>query len=388
MTKKFFSYFLLTCLAFTLTACGGDDGITNGTEDSAAIDQDEDQTKATIDDDYIYKLPVIFHVLYKNKSKSTEYVNAERLKTILNNVNELYKGNIYGESQDIKVQFVLATHDEKGNKLSTPGVEYVQWTEEYPISQNDFMSDNTRTKVKYIWDPNEYINIMIYNFKESDTGEVTLGVSHTPYSIESDNPLEGLETVPVKYISKSQLSYPYCLSINSLYINSESSRYTTDKGKDSYTYRSDDINVTLAHELGHYLGIFHPFTEKDNETVDECEDTDYCTDTPSYNRIAYESTRSIYLSAITDPSKINILALFERSNCDNLSFSSCNIMDYDFCFGYELTANQKERMRHVLYYSPLISGPKKNGANKSSASNIRSRSGADETLDLPIRFMR
>lgn len=384
MTRKFFNYLLLTCSAFVFTACGGDDGITGGTKENTTGEPD----MAIIDDNYIYKLPVIFHVLYADRNKGTEYVDAARLKTILNNVNELYKGNIYGKSQDIKVQFVLATQDENGKTLSTPGVEYVRWTEEYPISQNDFMNDNTQTKVKYIWDPNKYINVMVYNFKASNAREITLGVSHIPYSLEGDNALEGLKAVAVKYISKSQLKYPHCVSINSTYINSESSRYTTDKGKDGSIYKSDDINVTLAHELGHYLGIFHTFTEKDNKAVNSCEDTDYCRDTPSYNKIEYDSEMNAYLASVTDPSKINIQKLLERSNCDNLTFQSYNIMDYAVSLGYELTPNQKERIRHVLYYSPLIPGPKKNGANKSKSSNIRSRSNTGETpLDLPIRFM-
>ena len=38
-----------------------------------------------------YELPVIFHVLYQDKSKSLQYVNQKRLADILQVVNNMYK---------------------------------------------------------------------------------------------------------------------------------------------------------------------------------------------------------------------------------------------------------------------------------------------------------
>ena len=52
-----------------------------------------------------------------------------------------------------------------------------------------------------------------------------------------------------------------------------------------------DISVTIAHEMGHYLGLHHCFTENENGDMgDSCADTDFCEDTPSYNRIEYQDT--------------------------------------------------------------------------------------------------
>lgn len=42
-------------------------------------------------------------------------------------------------------------------------------------------------------------------------------------------------------------------------------------------------------------------------------------------------------------------------------------MDYSYTLGYKISAQQKARIRNVMYYSPLIPGPKKNGANTRAA---------------------
>lgn len=53
-------------------------------------------------------------------------------------------------------------------------------------------------------------------------------------------------------------------------------------------------------------------------------------------------------------------------------------MDYAYTLGYKISDNQKERMRHVLYYSPLIPGPKRNKVN------VRTR--GTREVDTPLDF--
>ena len=231
-----------------------------------------------IDSNYEYQLPVIFHVLYNDKSQSSQYIPAARLKNLLQYVNEIYQGNIYGKSENLHLKFVLAEKDENGKTLGMPGVEYVKYDGEYPIDVNSFMSDNTGSKVKYIWDPNQYINVMMFNFKQNSATEVTLGISHMPYTV--DNKVKGLDNQKTQYISKSQLKFPLCSAINSTYASTtpaggyyQSDRYTNDNHQPRYLI-SSDVVVTLAHELGHYLGLFHAFTEKKEDKafvqVDSC----------------------------------------------------------------------------------------------------------------------
>lgn len=363
VNQKHIALWLLLTLCLGLTACGGDDGLVSADESKLVTDT------AEIDSNYEYELPVIFHVLYKDQSDATQYIPAARLKNLLQYVNEIYQGGIYGESENLHLKFVLAEKDEKGKKLGTPGVEYVKYDGDYPIDVNAFMSDNTGANVKYIWDPNQYINVMMFNFKSASSNEVTLGISHMPHTV--DNRVEGLDNVKTQYIAKSQLKYPLCSSINSTYAAQasgggyfQSDRYTDDNHT-AHTLSTADVVVTMAHELGHYLGLYHAFTEEKKDgsfqPVDSCGDTDYCKDTPSYNRIDYNNYLETLNFEQNDPSITK--KMLSRNSCDGNTFESDNIMDYSLTMGFQITADQKKRIRNVLYYSPLIPGPKKNNIN-------------------------
>lgn len=374
--------FLLVSLASTMVSCGGDDGLGYKAR-VETNDEDEDNTSATLNAYYVYKLPVVFHVLYVDPKDATQHVSAARLQTIVNNVNDLLEGGIYGKSANLNVRMVMAAYDENGNKLSTPGVDYIQLTGDYPIDPNELMNDRTGKYSKYLWDPNEYVNIMLYHFatNEADKG-TTLGISHLPYTIEGENQMEGLTALKVKTLTKSMIDFCYCSSINSQYINNESSRYgKSDKGRAGYTYNSSDINVTIAHELGHYLGLLHTYTEREGEQVDSCGDTDHCKDTPSYNRNEYDSYLSDYLKKHSGE-RLTMNDLVKRLSCDGKAFESTNMMDYSIGYAYAFSDEQKKRVRDVLYYSPLIPGPKKNRTENT-------RSSATTThVRLPIRTIK
>lgn len=182
------------------------------------------------------------------------------------------------------------------------------------------------------------------------------------------------------------MSFEYCVSINSSYINQESSRYTAaDHGDKGYTYDSGDINVTLAHELGHYLGLKHVFAEKDTDTgsepIESCTDTDYCTDTKSYNKPAYDRWLISYIEQHKQAGNDLVMKeLIKRSNDSGEEWDSDNFMDYAVSLSFRFTPEQKYRMRQVLYYSPLIPGPKK---IKNDNYGTRSQDN-DEDIDLPI----
>lgn len=307
---------------------------------------------------YHYKLPVIFHVLYNDKNSSTQYVKEGRLPEILKEVNELYK-HAGINSADMNLEFVLATEDPRGNTLSEPGVERIKW-KSASIDIEEFMFTNDHTYNYLIWEPNDYINVMVCTF----TNENILGISHFPYTLQA-NPLDGTETIPY-HITGDNLKYAYCLSINNTYIYEES---INGRPKNQ-----NDAAITLAHELGHYLGLYHTFSEASLNGNGICEDTDYCKDTPTYNRSEYND----WLEGLSG--SISFEDLTRRYDCQKGAFISRNIMDYSFSYLNEFTQDQKTRARHILTYSPLIPGPKKRQAN--------SRSTHDGPLDLPIRVMK
>lgn len=78
----------------------------------------------------------------------------------------------------MNLTFTLAETNPDGETLPDPGVEYVQWTESYPIDCNTFMQDDSKKYVKFIWDPNRYINVMVYNFTTDESNSTILGISH------------------------------------------------------------------------------------------------------------------------------------------------------------------------------------------------------------------
>ena len=58
-------------------------------------------------------------------------------------------------------------------------------------------------------------------------------------------------------------------------------------------------------------------------------------------------------------------------------------MDYYFSLGYKITSQQKERMRTVLNYSPLIPGPKL--SNNTSTTRASEPEGV---VHLPITIIQ
>lgn len=335
------------------------------------------QTALPAGKEYHYKIPVIFHVLYKNQSDNKQYVSQTRLAEILENVNAYYRGEtLYNGGDagvDTNLEFVLAEYDENGEKLSSPGVEYVKF-DDMPLDCESFMSD--KRYVTMLWDPNQYINIMLYNFAEVDEGRsIILGISHLPFSVSGTNYLEGLPSTTYTYLTKENLPYPKCVSINSLYIHE-------DQGENG-SYNSMNVNVTLAHELGHYLGLHHAFDESDDSGLStQCINSDYCEDTPSYNRVAYMMNLSAMIAEANKQGKpLSMTEAVKRENCKTgQTFSSYNLMDYEISYSDRFTNDQNKRIRHVLTYSPLIPGPKKGGAT--------TRSIIEGTLDLPMVIVK
>lgn len=299
---------------------------------------------------YHYQIPVIFHALYKDKNNNQQYITKGRVKEIIDACNAYYKGLSGTNSEDINIEFVLATLDPSGNVLEEPGIERINWTES-EIDCEVFMESKEDKYVNLIWDPDRYVNIMLYSFKQkADATGITLGISHLPYTV-APLKLGGLNQLSFMPTAKN-LSYPHCVSINNKFIYSEA----TVEGQN---YNSTDVIATLSHELGHYLGLHHIFSEP--KVGDGCEDTDFCEDTPTYDRKAYQS----WLNNGYKPVSGNELTfddlpfLMERRDClRNTKSTPNNIMDYSFSYANRFTPEQNARIRFVLQHSPFIPGPK------------------------------
>lgn len=338
-----------------------------------------------------YEIPVIFHVLYNEEDKVAtdtlrrKYVlNSTDAQRILEYVNELYgqrpklDGNTeyrgvkrwsdptspaenYYMPKETNIRFVLATVDPKGNRISPAGVRAVAMPEK-SLKPTDVMNDKSGGRFHSMaWPIKSYVNVFVFPFtREGDANQITLGISHLPFALSSA-PIEGLAQLTPEDEAKIKTAggldgfsnYNHCVTINADAFDWLTWRYAFLRGNLGKN--------TIAHELGHYLGLYHTFSEVQggNNTIilDSCEDTDHCADTKTYNRKKYEENRrSIIASGNT--SVLEFAGLLKRNDCSSGRFEATNIMDYDYTHSDEFTPNQIARMRQVLYNSYTVPGIK------------------------------
>lgn len=274
----------------------------------------------TISGEYHYKLPVIFHILYSEQSDTIQNVKTKIITKMIENCNALYRNNI--NSVDMNLELVPATHDPDGKELPVAGINRQKRTLSAIQDSEKFLKATNTTDAELLWDPNKYINVFVFTFTQSNE----LGRSNLP-TTPRQNSLIGLEANNTYY---TQLpNHPWGITLNNTYLYEE------------------DAYKTLAHELGHYLGLYHVFAETDCAT-----ETDYCDDTYSYNQTEYLKWLSENIESLTPQQK------YQRTSCDGIKFTSHNTMDYDYSYMDNFTRDQYYRIRHVLEHSPLIPGPK------------------------------
>ena len=74
-----------------------------------------------------------------------------------------------------------------------------------------------------------------------------------------------------------------------------------------------------------------------------CTDTDYCKDTPSYNRSEYEQ----WLNNLDKQNKYQLKDLAKRYSCEKGEYEAHNIMDYAYSIDNAGSPNDKNRKIRV-----------------------------------------
>lgn len=321
-----------------------------------------------------YRLPVVFHVLYMDEDDKKQNPDAEVIYDILEKTNRLYK-EAGKNGADLNVEFYPAPYNPKGQKLAEPGIERVQWFSA-TLDEQEVMHNRKREYVHLMWEPNDYTNILFYQFSD----ETLLGISTFPI-LPKTHPLYGLDPVENYDYSMDNLVSFRGVSINTHYLyesNDIFGDYVPEEMKGIVNMQNAPY-VTLAHELGHYLGLYHIFSEDF-----WCHSTDFCEDTEPYNYEKYTNEiLSLYhgiQSGSVHPAEVDWRSVFRRVSCSNQPFESHNIMDYAYSYLDEFTIGQRDRVRHVLQYSPLIPGGKLKDADTKSASGDRT--------PLPLRVSK
>lgn len=288
--------------------------------------------------EYHYKLPIIFHFIESPTEAADKKLKKGYMAEVMGHVNKFYKDKI--NSVDMALEFVLATHDPQGKELAEPGENRITYTGTFPVDAVYLMRKENNDFKKMLWNSNEYINVFIAPLSSNTN---SLGIAHIAMTPKSHH-LEGTNTSSASYLTLDNIKLTFCVTLNRNYAHKRS---TANK------YDADDFVVTTAHELAHHLGLHHTFTEGS----DNCTDTDYCLDTPSYNREAYEAWLDDFTTDIP-PTPSQFREMFFRTDCAGKKFESRNIMDYYYSWGDGFTDDQRDRIRHVLTYGMLLPGPK------------------------------
>ena len=172
--------------------------------------------------------------------------------------------------------------------------------------------------------------MVLYNFSD----DLVLGIAQFPWLPEPFE-MDGISQVK-KGANLNENPYPQCVSINNKYI------YDIPKGTSDYSM--SNVVATLSHELGHFLGLYHAFNQLLNGNTNSNEDSDYCTDTPPYNKYQYDVKLTNYLTYYGNITKITSDGYKEyvmRTNSKTgEKFRSTNIMDYAISDANVFTANR------------------------------------------------
>jgi hypothetical protein len=249
-------------------------------------------------------LPVVYHIITDGISASNlpdEYIQNQNDQLNLDFSNS--SGSTYSVAADTEVQFCLATQNESGSTLATPGINRVTNYGNGPFGTSDFQ--NT-IKPETQWDPTRYFNIWV-----GDLGSGLLGYAQFP----TDSGLSGLP-------------FTGAANTDGVVVTWQAVGSVANPNPNGGPYGS---GRTLTHEAGHWLGLRHIWGD-----TGSCGNDDFCADTP-------DATNS-------------------NSGCPTVD--SCpadglgpdmveNYMDYssDNCLN-TFTADQKTRIQAVLFNSP------------------------------------
>ena len=320
-------------------------------------------------DIYDYHLPVVFHVMYHNKSDKKQNPDKSQFTKILDAVNKLYAAN------NMHIVFEMAKYDDEGEELEEPGiirkkVDFKEYDPHEFLKDEDYADDVLNLK--------KYINIFVFCFAQPSSDATTLGYSTLPI-VPTAYPLEHL------VVSDAANEYAYFSTPFGVCINNEA----IDEWQDEKTVNPKYIVATVAHEIGHYIGLLHTFSEI------ECEEDDGCEDTPISDYNNYIEYITDYIAKQQAAGKnITIEEVAKRTDCKTgKEFIADNILDYAYTIGDVFTADQKKRTRHVLKYGALTPGPKLidynttgiviKSTNKSSQRAAASRPGMVQTDPCP-----
>lgn len=220
-----------------------------------------------------YKVPLVVHVLHLGEPIGTgTNISDAQIYSAIESLNKAYRkesGSIYdGNGVDTDIEFCLASKDPSGNP--TTGINRINATGTADYENIGINSDSNEVQLKALsfWDNTQYYNIWVVS--EIDDNNGGAGVQGYAYY-----PPGGVFTEDGTVVLHNAFGFDPTLSLG---FNLK-----------SYT----NLNITLIHELGHGLDVYHTFREDVNGTTcppnnsGQCaNEGDYVCDTPPHIRSA------------------------------------------------------------------------------------------------------
>lgn len=225
----------------------------------------------------VQTIPVVVHVVWNTNSENVS--DALILSTIaqmnkdyqaLNSDYNSVRTQFAASRANAQIDFCLATTDPSGNP--TTGIVRFQTTETWfnPDTETDDMK--FAPKGTAAWNTTQYLNIWICDISSGATGGlVTAGYAYLPYGGMVGSPIDGLV-----------LDYTYGVGIG---------------------------DRTATHEVGHYLGLDHPWGNGN------CSPNDGISDTPATDQPTFSCSNQNLM-------RCNTLTQYENF----MDYSNCTMM--------------------------------------------------------------
>lgn len=254
-------------------------------------------------EDIVYpvkEMPIIFHV-FSNGPNISEAQMANEISKVnaafANTIRTSFRSNVNAVNGYFR--FRLADRAPDGSMLQTVGYNRIEVASNFSDDSPEYL----QTKFDEMWDPNRYINVFIESIG------FAAGFAYLPTL--SEGVIPGLQ---VNSNPDPVINYPYSISLD-------------------YRFAIEQSNPNphvLAHEMGHYLGLYHTFQN--------CGPGDYVDDTKPHS---------------IDNLSGNAVFNNNRRSCLGENFISTNFMDYVVNVDH-FTFDQRERMNAVYDFGLFV----------------------------------
>jgi PKD repeat protein len=186
-------------------------------------------------EDEIYTIPVVVHVIHEGENLGDDSnISDAQVFSAIEALNEDFRKiagtNGDGDGVDVGIEFCLAVRDPNGNATNgivrVDGSVVANYADQGIEASGNVGADEGTVKALSTWDRLDYLNIWVVN--EIEDNNAQSGVQGYAY-FPMNSPLDGIVML-----------YNAFGTVGNLKPNT-------------------DMNRTLTHEVGHYIGLYHTF---------------------------------------------------------------------------------------------------------------------------------